>query len=262
MKTPLRIATHLTLPLSRRLLLLAGSLLMTLNVGCVGSLYQWEAQTRSTVPAPSALLLSEHVAVLPALTSGPQVGFRQALSSALDRALPAASPETGLIPSHAVITLLNTKGLAEPYRALAAGYTQSGVLEQPSLQQVGSALGVRYVFQPTLSSFEQEMEDRFTMFGYRFIQTRTSILRLALQLWDTQTGALVWSASGETTLASDVLRETRIPFELAAEILWKAMIFDLRRNQAEGTYTHLDLMFQTFSAKPLAPASPTSSGSH
>jgi hypothetical protein len=40
-------------------------------------------------------------------------------------------------------------------------------------------------------------------------------------------GALfIIALPGETTLASDVLREVRFPVDLAAEILWETMILE------------------------------------
>lgn len=229
----------------RQSLFLVIALLPTIvTVGCLGSIYQWETQTRSTATAPSSLLLTERLAVLPALTVGSQVGSRQALSSAFDRAMLSTTPETTLIPSHDVVSLINTKGLTEDYGKLAAAYAEHGIHTRTLLAPIGLAIGARYVFQPTLSSFEQTIEERFTMLGYRLLQTRTSSLRLALQLWDTHTGAIVWSSTGETTVASDVLHESRIPFDLAAEILWKAMILDLRDHHTTSTYTYLDQIFQ------------------
>lgn len=237
--------------LPRLLLLAIGLPSMVVTTGCFGPIHQWEAQTQSIVPAPSSILLTERVAILPPLTASAQVGFRQALSSAFDRAMQAASPETRLVSSREVVNLLNAKGLAADYRTLAAAYAQDGILEQPTLEQVGSVIGARYVFQLSLSSFAQEMEDRFVLFGWRIVQTRTSVLSLALQLWDTRTGAIIWSSTGETTMASDVLREIRIPFDLAAETLCEAMLLDLRHNRTKSTYTHLDQFFQDYMPKSI-----------
>ena len=89
------------------------------------------------------------------------------------------------------------------------------------------ALQAAYVFQPSLASFSQSMSGRFSFFGLRLLQTRVTMLRLSLQLWDTRTGDIVWEASGEATLAGEDVREFRIPFDEIARRLWTHMLDDL-----------------------------------
>ena len=104
---------------------------------------------------------------------------------------------------------------------------------------------MKYVFQPIFSSFGQEMEDRFSLLGWRLLQTRITVLRLALQLWDVRTGTVVWASSGEIMLASDVLGQARIPLDRAAEILWFAMLQDFEHGRTESTHTHLTKVFDS-----------------
>jgi hypothetical protein len=59
----------------------------------------------------------------------------------------------------------------------------------------------------------------------KIVRSRTSTLRLWLQLWDTQTGRLLWESTGEARVASELLRPNRtVPFEETAEKLWLRMI--------------------------------------
>ena len=87
-----------------------------------------------------------------------------------------------MIPSHQLLSQLNVKGLTADYAELVAVYERTGILDRPRLERIGSACSVNYVFQPIFSSFGQEMEDRFTLLGWRLLQTRITVLRLALQL--------------------------------------------------------------------------------
>jgi hypothetical protein len=219
---------------------------MTALGGCAGHIYEWEAQTRS-LPTPPAIrplsLAQEPVAVLAALTPIGQRGLQQGLGFALDRALSKTSPPIAMIPSHEVLSRLNVKGLTADYAELVTVYERTGILDLPRLERIGSACSVNYVFQPIFSSFEREMENRFTLLGWRLLQTRITVLRLALQLWDVRTGTVVWASSGEVMLASDVLGQARIPLDRAAEILWFAMLQDFEHGRTESAYTHLTEVF-------------------
>ena len=144
-----------------------------------------------------------------------------------------------MIPSHQVLSQLNAKGLTADYAELVALYERSGILDWARLERIGSACSVKYVFQPIFSSFGQEMENRFALLGWRLLQTRITVLRLALQLWNVRTGTVVWASPGEVMLASDVLGQARIPLDRAAEILWFAMLQDFEKGRTESTYTHL-----------------------
>ena len=73
---------------------------------------------------------------------------------------------------------------------MRADFELSHILDGATLRKIASALGVRYVFQPYLAAFTQTMTDRwsFPPIDLRVTQTRSSIMRLSLQLWDAETG--------------------------------------------------------------------------
>jgi hypothetical protein len=98
---------------------------------------------------------------------------------------------------------------------------------------VGRALQAGYVFQPSMAAFSQHMSGRLSFLGLRIFQTRISMLRLSLELWDTRSGEIVWEASGEMTLAGEDIREFRIPFEEIAEHLWERILQDLSTDGQE-----------------------------
>jgi hypothetical protein len=71
------------------------------------------------------------------------------------------------------------------------------------------------------------MDDRFRFFGLRVFQTRVTILRLSLQIWDAYTGEIVWESSGEGTMAAEDVRDVMIPFEEITQKLWIKILADL-----------------------------------
>jgi len=59
----------------------------------------------------------------------------------------------------------------------------------------------------------------------KIVKTRLSTLRLWLQLWDAQTGHLLWESTGEMTVAAPVLmQESTVALDEIARTLWSRMI--------------------------------------
>ena len=124
------------------------------------------------------------------------------------------------------------KGWPRSTAPLIAGFGRGGILEREPLQRIGSALSSRYVLLPGLAEFNQVIIDRLSIYGWNFIQSRVTTLRLWLQLWDTQTGRIVWESAGEVTVATKLLRsEQTVPLDEIARKLWLRMIQD---NLLEG----------------------------
>lgn len=128
--------------------------------------------------------------------------------------------------------MLNQQGLAAEYGTLIAGFGRGGILESKPLRRIGSALSSRYVLLPGLAEFNQVIIDRLSISGWNIIQSRVTTLRLWLQLWDTQTGKIVWESAGEATVATKLLRsEQTVALDEIARKLWLRMIQD---NLLEG----------------------------
>jgi hypothetical protein len=83
------------------------------------------------------------------------------------------------------------------------------------------------VLLPGLAEFREILVDRFDLYGWKLVQSRISTLRLWMQLWDTQTGRMLWESSGEASVASALVQRGRtVPFEDMARKLWIRMIRD------------------------------------
>ena len=78
------------------------------------------------------------------------------------------------------------------------------MLDRQRLRRIGSGLGSQYVLLPGLAQFGEEILDKFEAAGIKLVRNRVTTLRLWLQLWDSQTGHIVWESSGEGTTASRV----------------------------------------------------------
>jgi hypothetical protein len=198
-----------------------------LLAGCT-PLYLSDTHTTSTPRSQFfdvAELARERVATLGLFTPAGLQGFNPPLSHALMAALSEASPPIRGIAAHDTVNMLNEQGLAAEYGTLIAGFGRGGILERKPLQRIGSALSSRYVLLPGLAEFNQVIIDRFSLYGWNFIQSRVTTLRLWLQLWDTQTGKILWESAGEVTVATKLLSsEQTVPLDEIAQKLWLRMI--------------------------------------
>ena len=213
-----------------RLLTFIWLVMMVLLAGCAGPLTQWGAETSLVSKAPSfapSALENERVAVLNAVVGLTFEGFSHQVSRSLGVALEQSNRPIKVVSAYETLSLINEAGLAVEYQDMVSGYSRTGVLHRPVLEKIGRTLDAHYVFQPTLATFSQSTSGRLSILGLRLVQTRISILRLTVQLWDTRTGKILWESSGEATLADEDVREFRIPFEEIAQHLWKRMLNDL-----------------------------------
>lgn len=200
------------------------------SAGCVGPLQQWGEETASHPKATSfdpSMLKKEQVTVLNAVVGFGLEGYAHQVSRSLSKALDQRPSFFISLPVYDALNRINREGLTEEYAGMVSNYVRTGILNRAGLQKIGQALHTAYIFQPTLASFNQSMSGRFSFFGLRLLQTRITMLRVSLQLWDTRTGDIVWESSGEATLAGEDVREFRIPFDEIALRLWGHMLDNL-----------------------------------
>ncbi len=201
-----------------------------LSVACVGPLRQWGDEITFHPGAASldvSTLREEQVAVLSAVVGFGLEGYAHQVSRSLVSALQHRDPPIKCLTVLDTLNRLNQEGLSGAYAVMVSEYVKTGILGREGLEKIGRALHTRYVFQPSLASFSQTMSGRLSFLGLRILQTRITTLRLTLQLWDTQTGNIVWESSGEATLAGEDIREFRIPFDEIARGLWSHMLDNL-----------------------------------
>ncbi len=101
------------------------------------------------------------------------------------------------------------------------------MLDRQRLRQIGLGLGSRYVLLPGLAQFDETIIDKFEAAGIKLLKNRVTTLHLWLQLWDAQTGHIVWELSGEVTMATVFLSPKQtVALEQTAKKLLGRMIQD------------------------------------
>ena len=182
-----------------------------LLTGC-GPPYLSDTYATST-PKPTSLdtrdLARKPVVVLDFIAPATLQGLSPILSHALSGALAEVIPPIPEISTRETLNRLTDKGLATDYADLRAGFVRNGMLDRQQLRRIGSGLGAQYVLLPGLAQFGEEILDKFEAAGIKLVRNRMTTLRLWLQLWDSQTGHIVWESSGEGTTASVLLSPTQ-----------------------------------------------------
>jgi hypothetical protein len=207
--------------------------------------YLSETYATST-PRPKSFDTSElmraPVGVFLPVAPGNLQGFGPMLSHALSGAMAEVNPPIHEIAADEVLNRLTDQGLTAEYADLRAGFARNGILDRHRLQHIGLSLGVRYVLLPGLAQFSEEILDKYEAAGIKLLRNRVTTLRMWLQLWDTQSGHIVWEASGEVTASAVFLSPKQtIGLERVVKKLLVSMIQDEllgSRTETQGMQDH------------------------
>jgi hypothetical protein len=220
-------------------------LIVVFTAGCATSIYGWHVRTNSTPPSSTfnqTMLTQEPVAIFGALAQPGLLGSEIGLSSILQDVLKQVAPDFRVISPKEAATRINKNGLADEYTRMRNDAQQSHILDSRSLQKLGTAIGARYVFQPVLTSFMQILMDRwsFPPIDFKVSRTRSSIMRVFLQLWDAHTGELLWTSRAETAVQSEAVGQNPVSFEDTARVTLGSMIADFMHGKTASSYTPLN----------------------
>jgi hypothetical protein len=230
--------------------------LLAIATACSPSFYGWTVRTTSTLPSGSfqpRVLEGEPVAIFEAHAPGGLRGNEIGLAPYLAEILARATPEFKVVSPRDTASRINTRGLAADYARMRADFEQTNILEAATLRKLGAAVEARYVFQPRLAAFTQTMTNRWTPWDLRIVQTRWSILRLSLQLWDTHTGEPIWSSVAEAVVSGEVVLQDPVYIEDAAKVALGSVVADFLRGRTASTYTPLYKAIDSLIRPPPAP---------
>lgn len=196
----------------------------------------------TSTPRPASfdvgVLAGEPVATLGPVAPANLQGFSPTLSLALATALAEVNPPIREIPTFETVNRLTDQGLAAEYADLLSGFARSGIMERQRLRRIGSGLGARYVMLPGLAQLDETVIDKFEAAGLKLLRNRVTTLRLWLQLWDVQSGHIVWGSAGEVTVSTVLLSPKQaVPLEETVQKLFFDMIQDgLLRGKTKTQY--------------------------
>jgi len=156
------------------------------------------------------------------------------------RVLKKVVPNVKVVSPQVVATRVNREGLASTYGQLLSDYEKTNILDRDLLRKISAQVGARYVFQPRLAYFSQRMTERWSFIDVRIMETRSSVMRLTLQLWDVTNGELVWGSATEVTMQSEAVSEDPVYFEDEAVVAFGSMVSDLLNRKTSSRYTPVD----------------------
>ena len=220
-------------------------LLILASTGCGGRLYGWEVRTISTPLSPSyqlSTLGQDNMAVLTPMSMPSLRGTEVGLGQYLGEILRKVAPTWHVVDERESATLINTHGMADVYEKMRSEAELTNILDRDRLQKIGRAIGAKYVFQLRLAHFSQDMQDRWSFPGLniRILQTRSSILRLSLQLWDVTNGELMWASIAEATLENETMDQDPVFLGDAARVTLASLMADLLNRRTASRYTPLN----------------------
>ncbi len=192
--------------------LLALALALLLG-GCAGQKFQ--ADTQQIVPTTQVLAINLKpedlraggiAFITPSSVTG-QEEDKQALALSFTEILQNIRPDLRVVPLPQTLSAINRMGLTREYRQMFEDYRSAGIFDPESLQKVAKVAGVRYLAQLKLGAFRQESRGRFGMLGLRVLETKTSTIRLFLQIWDSKDGSVAWEGAQESTVSHESMAE-------------------------------------------------------
>ena len=216
--------------------------LLVASTACTGSLYDWQVRTHSTAilqPFNKSTLDQQSIAVLPAISMPALRGNEVGLGHFLFEVLQKGAPNWKVVPVEEVSARINRNGLAGQFTKLRNDYEESTILDRDVLRTIAGAVQARYVFQPRLAAFSQIMSDRWQFPGLNvwLVRIRSSIIRLSLQLWDTETGNLVWASVAEGAMWNEAVSQEPVFLEDIAKASIGSMLSDLFNQRTVSKYT-------------------------
>jgi hypothetical protein len=233
--------------------------MVAVMTGCSSSIYGWQVRTSSSGFSPSfdpGVLGQEPVAVLAALTMPGLRGNEVGLDYMLGEVLHRVAPQIRIVSQQQTVTKINQQGLAQEYAQMRTDAEQSHILNHESLKKIGEVIGARFVFQPRLAAFTQNMYDRWTFpaFGVVISQTRQSDVRISVQLWDVKTGELLWGSMAEGTMQSEAFAKNPVFLEDTFRVTLGSIIADFLNRKTASTYTPLNKIVDQLIQIPLPEA--------
>lgn len=167
----------------------------------------------SRLTLPNQALEAGGLAFLTPSTVTGQEEDKQALALSFYKVLARERPSLKPVALPVALTAINRAGLAADFGRMIEDYRITGLLDRAIVSKVGAATGARYLAQLKLAGFRQESKNRWGALGFRIFDTKTSSVRLFLQIWDSSDGAIVWEGAVELTAAYDSVSEETVTFD-------------------------------------------------
>jgi hypothetical protein len=154
--------------------------------------------------------------VTPSTVTG-QEEDKQTLALIFSQTLINTMPQVRCVTLPETLSAVNRNDLTMEYKEMYQNYSKTGIFAKESLQKVGEVAGARYVVQLNLADFGRRTDKRWGFSGIRVLATKTTHIRLFMQIWDSQEGDIVWEGGHELSYAYDTVKEKPVTFQKVVE---------------------------------------------
>jgi hypothetical protein len=196
---------------------LTGICLLLLLVGCTTGSQVHPTTLHENLSLPSGALQRHGVAFLTPSTVTGQEQDQQTAALVFAEQMRNRLPAVHVVSLPEALGAINQAGLAPEYRKMVEAYRDTGIFPRDMLAKIGHAVGTRYLVQLKLAGFSQDMRERLSILGIRLSQTLHANIRLYMQIWDADTGAIAWEGSEEMSYAYDSSAELPVTFRRVVE---------------------------------------------
>lgn len=179
--------------------------------GCTGLVVYSTADTQVGTIDPGLLQANRLAFITPSTITGKEED-KQALALAFASVLSERRPDLQLVSLAETLSAINADGLSEHYRDMYDDYRDTGIFRSDILREVGKVTHSRFLIQLKLAEFEQDSAGRWSMLGFRLVETKRAHMRLFFQIWDSVTGRIVWESLHELSMANDTYTERAVTF--------------------------------------------------
>jgi len=184
-----------------------------------------KAETQQTSPTIQVLainlqhrdLRTEGMALITPSSITGQEEDKQALALAFTGVMLKLRPDLHIVTLPETLSAINRKGLTSEYRQMFEDYRLTGIFDRDTLRKVAEVTGMRYLAQLKLGAFRQESRGRFGFLGIRVMETKTSTIRLFLQIWDSRDGSVAWEGAQESTVSHESFAEEYVSMRSIVE---------------------------------------------
>ena len=201
--------------------------------GCGSMLPQVDAKiTHKEIALDASDLAAGGIGFLTPSAATGREADKQALALAFATRLEADRTDLRVVPLPAILSAMNAAELDQEYKQMFRDYLETGILDGALLKRIGEIGQVRYLAQLSLASFEQASRSRFSIIGFRFIDTKQANIRVFLQIWDSHTGSVAWEGGGEVNYAFESVTERPVTFQQVAATVADKIYAGLPRSEA------------------------------
>ncbi len=161
--------------------------------------------------------MADGVAIITPSSITGQEEDKQVLALAFTATLQEIRPDLRVLSLPETLSAINRAGLTNEYKRMFEDYRLTGIFERETLQKVARVTSSRYLVQLKLAAFRQESKGRWGLLGIRMMETKSSTIRLFLQIWDSKDGSIAWEGFQESTLSRDSFGEEYVSLKSMVE---------------------------------------------